>query len=208
MNNKPFAEIIESSLDSFLAQCWQWDDFPTFGSLVQVENDGLTIFGCVASIQTGSSDPMRYPFPYQKTLDELKKEQPQIFAFLKTTFRVHVLGHQKAGGPIYTLPPQPGKIHSFVTNCPQSSAQNFFAKPDFLYLLFSSASTITHFDDLLLAILQQLTAGKKLSAVTLDAFFKTLSLLTGNDYRKLKLLFKRVESTNSHQKTTVSKHFH
>ena len=87
MNNKAsskaFAEVIESSLGVFTAQCWQWDYFPEFGSLVQVKSGGDRILGVVIQVQTGSMDPMRYPFPYQKTEDELRKEQPQIFEFLK-----------------------------------------------------------------------------------------------------------------------------
>ncbi|MCK4517722.1 hypothetical protein KAT92_03030 [Candidatus Babeliales bacterium] len=192
-NNKPFAEIIESSLDSFLAQCWQWDNFPKFGSLVQVQNDELTILGCVVAVQTGSMDPMRYPFPHQKTLDELKIEQPQIFEFLKTTFTVKVLGYKETT-PTYTLPPYPGKIHSFIELCPPTLAHEFFSKPDFLYLLFSSTNPIEHFDDLLLAILKQLASTKQLSNNLFDTFSQTLSLLTGNDYRRMKLLLKRVGS--------------
>jgi len=193
-NNKPFAEIIESSLDSFLAQCWQWDNFPKFGSLVQVENDELTILGCVVAIQTGSMDPMRYPFPHQKTLDELKIEQPQIFEFLKTTFTVKVLGY-KESATTYTLPPYPGKIHSFVEVCPPKLAHEFFSKPDFLYLIFSATNPIENFDDLLLAILKQLSSAKQLSNNLFDDFSQTLSLLTGNDYRRMKLLLKRIGST-------------
>ena len=213
-NNTPFAEIIESSLNSFLAQCWQWDNFPKFGSLVQVENqgenNGLTILGCVVAVQTGSMDPMRYPFPHQKTFDELKTEQPQIFEFLKTTFTIKVLGYSQIPPLVpsssqsdeyrgintitYTLPPYPGKIHSFVKLCPAIVAHEFFSKPDFLYLLFSATNPIEHFDDLLLAILKQLASTKQLSNNLFDNFSQTLSLLTGNDYRRMKLLLKRVQS--------------
>ena len=84
---KPFAEVIEGSLDFFCAQCWVWDAFPRFGSLVQAKSNEFVILGCVVTIRTGSMDPMRYPFPYQKTEKELRAEQPQIFEFLKTTFQ-------------------------------------------------------------------------------------------------------------------------
>ena len=89
---EPFAEVIESFLDSYLAQCWQWDDVPDFGSLVFTRRDKNTIFGIVTQIQTGSSDPIHYPFPYKKTEEELMAEQPQIFECLKTTFRVQIVG--------------------------------------------------------------------------------------------------------------------
>lgn len=192
--NKPFAEVIESSLDTYLAQCWQWNTFPRFGSLVQAKSNNLIILGCVTHIQTGSMDPMRYPFPYQKTEKELLTEQPQIFEFLKTTFQVKVLGYQEEN-ILYLLPPYPCKIHTFIQTASSPLVATFFNKPDFLYLLFSSSHQIAHFDDLLLAILKQLDESKKLTPALLDSFCQTLSLLTGNDYRRMKLFLRRMEET-------------
>ena len=200
-NNKPFAEVIESSLSSFVAQSWTWDTFPTFGSLVQI--GGLnppaagkthTILGCVTAVKTGSMDPLRYPFPYKKTEAALKKELPQIFEFLKTTFTVTILGYQDENKELhYTLPPTPAKIHAFVYNSSSQLSSVFFSNPDFLHLLFSSQSEISHFDDLLLAIFRQ----KKLSSSELNAFFNKFSLLTGNDYRRMKLFLQRVDRNHS-----------
>lgn len=207
MNNKPFAEmqpqkkapapiaeVIESSLDQFLAQTWEWDTFPQFGSLVEVAGETETLFGIVTTVKTGSMDPQRYPFPYQKTEEELKKEQPQIFEFLKTTFVVKILGYQDTSGKnSYLLPSQPAKIHAFIRPCSREQTINFFNSPDFLYLLFSSSNPTPHLDDLLLAILKQLAAKKKLTPQKLDQFCQTLSLLTGNDYRRIKLVLKRAQ---------------
>src|SRR5689334_4954716 len=89
----PFAEVIESSIDTALVQSWQWDVFPRFGSLVEILHKEYSILGLVTGITTGSMDPVRYPFPYQKTEDELMAEQPQIFEFLKTTFKIQVVGY-------------------------------------------------------------------------------------------------------------------
>jgi hypothetical protein len=190
VHNKAFSEVIESSLHSFRARCWEWNNFPAFGSLVRISDT----FGCVVSVETGSSDPQRYPFPYKKTEEELRAEQPQIFEFLRTTFTVVVLGYEKNKSFYYLLPPHPAKIHAFVSMTPSIYAANFFSKPDFLYLLFASQSSITHFDELLLAIFQQLQTHKKLTPKALNSFCQTLSLLTGNDYRRIKLFLKRAGS--------------
>ena len=66
--NKPhfFAEVTESSLQTFTAQSWEWDYFPAFGSLVTVQTINRTVLGIVYAIQTGSSDPHRSPFTYKK----------------------------------------------------------------------------------------------------------------------------------------------
>ena len=66
-----FAEIMESSLQTFVGQCWEWDKTPQFGSLSNYPEPKRTIFALVYQIQTGSMDPVRYPFPYKKTYEEL-----------------------------------------------------------------------------------------------------------------------------------------
>ncbi len=189
-----FAEVIESSLDNFLAQCWQWDFFPEFGSLIQAKSEDKIILGCVTQIQTGSMDPMRYPFAYQKTEEELIKEQPQIFEFLKTTFKVQVLGSFQEEKIFYTIPPKPCKIHSFIKKADKKIATLFFNKPDFLYILFGFSNQITNLDELLIAILQNLKTKNELTTIKLDSFCQTFSILTGNDYRRMKLFLRRIEN--------------
>ena len=193
---RAFAEVIESSLHTFLAQCWVWDDFPSYGSLVTVESGDLLLIGTVTELSTGSMDPMRYPFPYKKTEEELKAEQPQIFEFLKTSFRVHIVGYQELkGGKInYLLPPKPGKIHSFVRECDTRLSKKFFAKPDYVHLLFAFETQTGSLDELLLAILKHLKTAGVLDEKALDGFCKTFSLRTGNDYRRLKLFLQRVQT--------------
>jgi len=197
-NDDFFAEVIESSLDSFLAQCWQWDFFPEFACLVQAENENRTILGCVTQIQTGSMDPIRYPFPYQKTEEELMAQQPQIFEFLKTTFKVQVVGfvekQQKNNKIFYMFPPKPCKIHSFIKKANPTLTTTFFSKPDFLHILFEFSNQISNLDELLLAVLKHLKIKKELTPTKLDDFCQTFSILTGNDYRRMKLFLKRVEN--------------
>lgn len=192
---KPFAEVIESCLDHYTAQCWKWDNFPTFGSLVQIQNTHKTIFGVISHIQTGSIDPTRSPFPYQKTEDELRAEQPQIFEFLKTSFRVQIVGYNDhiINQLCYVLPPAPCKIHAFVQECTGETTQSFFSQSEFLPLLFSFSSNIPNLDELLLVIIKQLSEKKILNHSNIDKFCQTFSLLTGNDYRRLKLFLNRAE---------------
>lgn len=193
-NKKAFAEVIDSSLDLFIAQSWEWDVFPEFGSLVQVRDKTRSVLGCVTEVKTGSMDPVRYPFPHKKTEEELRAEQPQIFEFLKTTFVVTAVGYlAPRGDVVYELPPVPAKIHAFVSRASWELEQKVFGEPDFLYLLFSSHSKIQHFDDLLLAIFRRLSTRGALKQDLLDGCCQRLSLLTGNDYRRMKLFLKRMQ---------------
>lgn len=193
-NSKPCAEIIESSLLGWLAQSWQWDYFPDFGSIVTIETKKRTIIGLVHQIQTGSMDPIRYPFPYQKTEEELLKEQPQIFEFLKTTFSCVTIGYQEKGRMYYQLAPEPPKIHSFVVTASQDLTKIFFADNRYLHVLFGLTQHVAQVDELLLALLKQLSDATLLSEQKLEDFIQTFSLLTGNDYRRLKLFLQRAQT--------------
>ena len=192
-DSKPFSEVIESSLQGFLAQSWQWDVFPPFGSLVTVLGKKRTIFGIVHQIQAGSMDPMRYPFAYQKTEEELRQEQPQIFEFLKTSFSCLTIGYQEKGHIHYLTAPEPTKIHTFVQHMPTELAKQFFSSDKYLHSLFGSSAQIINLDELLLAIIRQKADLGVLSPERLATFTQTFSLLTGNDYRRLKLFLQRVE---------------
>ncbi len=191
--SKAFAEVIESSLTGFLAQSWQWDAFPSFGSLVMINSKKRTLFGLVHQIQTGSLDPVRYPFPYQKTEEELLREQPQIFEFLKTTFSCLIVGYQEVGAINYLLAPEPAKIHAFIEPVSVDLAKQFLYKDRYLPLLFSMSTMMFNLDEVLLALLKYQENLGLLSADKMDAFVQELSLLTGNDYRRLKLFLQRVE---------------
>lgn len=191
--NKPFAEIIESSLHSFKAQTWQWNQFPTFGALMAIQSKKRTILGIVHHIQTGSIDPSRSPFPYQKTQEELMAEQPQIFEFLQTSFTCQTLGYSQNGQIYYLLAPEPPAIHAFVAPAQNELSRQFFASTAYLHLLFGFASQIGNLDELLLALLQQHKILKITSKTAISGFIDTFSLLTGNDYRRLKLFLQRAE---------------
>jgi hypothetical protein len=191
--NKPFAEVIESSCSGFLAQSWQWDMSPTFGSLVMIVDEKRTLFGLVHQIQTGSMDPIRYPFPYQKTQEELRTQQPHIFEFLKTTFSCLIIGYQEAGKITYLLAPEPAKIHAFICPVAPDKAKQLLYHDHYLPLLFSMANSVFNLDELLLALLKYQQSLNLLSTEKLTHFCQQLSLLTGNDYRRLKLFLQRIE---------------
>jgi len=192
-NNSHFAEVIDSSLQEWKAQCWTWDTFPSFGSIVTLQSGLKTIFGIVHQIQMGSMDPNRYPFPYQKTQEELMREQPQIFEFLKTTFSCITLGYKQKGKLYYLLSPEPPKTHTFVQNASEDDCRQFFASEKYLHLLFGLSNQVFNLEELLLAMINQQVALNVFSGEKINRFIDTFNLLTGNDYRRLKLFLQRME---------------
>lgn len=190
--SKAFSEVIESSLYSWTGQSWKWDIFPAFGSLVTITNSKRTWFGLIYQVQTGSSDPSRSAFTYQKTEEELLAEQPQIFEFLKTTFSCLSVGFIEHEKLYYQLPPEPPKIHAFIEPACPALAKRFFGSTTYLPLLFNNPS-IQQTDELIIALLSE---QKKLNVLSEEKLFEVLemmALLTGNDYRRIKILSSRLQ---------------
>lgn len=188
-----FAEVVESSLTGWVAQSWQWDVAPPFGSLVAISDDKRTLFGVVHQIETGSVDPLRYPFAYQKTEQELMREQPQIFEFLKTTFSCVVVAYQEKSAISYLIAPEPAKIHAFVGHASENCVQKIVSDSHYLPLLFMHSSGIFNIDELLLAMIKNHVFGAFFSHDRLKNFVKNYAFMVGNDYRRIKLFLERLE---------------
>ncbi|MCL4361577.1 hypothetical protein M1446_04470 [Candidatus Dependentiae bacterium] len=191
-NNKHFGEIIESSLDHFKAQTWKWDNFPKFGSLIEVQTDSRTLYGIVCQIQTGSLDSHRIPFAYQKTEEELKKEQPQIFEYLQTIFTCICVGFKENNKIHYQIAPEPPKIHTFVQTADRESYRQFFDIEHYLQIIFGNSLQISNIDELLLAIIKTMSENEIINEEKILKFTQSYSLHTANDYRRLKLFLERL----------------
>lgn len=193
MIKKEFGEIIESSLTQWRGQCWEWDYFPPLGSLVCIKTDHHVLYGIINDVHTGSSDPSREPYAYRKTEEELRQQQPQIFSFLKTTFTCIPLGFKNEQQILYQLPPTPPKIHAFVTHADDQELSTFFAKTDYIHLLAHSSLAQAHIDELLLALLYQLTQHSLCTWQYTEDFIKQYMLITANDYKRTKIMSQRVQ---------------
>lgn len=192
--SQPFAEIVESSLNSWRAQCWKWDIMPSYGSIVTVKTNSRTLFGLVHDTTTASADTHRTVFTYKKTEEELERDHPHIFEFLHTTFQCITLGYREKEHIIYQPAPEPPKIHAFVMPVDRADLQKLCAHEQYLHTLFSHAQNVFSLDDLVLALMKQLADQDLLSDERFSRIIKTFSLLTGNDYRRLKLFLQRAQT--------------
>lgn len=112
---KPFGEIIASSLESCILQAWEWNNYPAYGSLIEITDGDSRFSAIVHAIATAPLDGSRMPTTYKKTDAELKAEYPHIFALLRTTLTATIVGVKTSGNPtLYTLT-KPINIHSFCT---------------------------------------------------------------------------------------------
>src|SRR3990167_4347653 len=187
MANLYLGEVIHSTISQWTTQAWQYDCYPEYGSIICLQSDQIQIFGVVYYIKTGSDDPVRQVFAFQKSQAELQQEQPQIFACLKTTFSAAPLLYLQDQHLIYAMPPRPPKLHSFVRLATQVELVDLLANFGCVQVLFSQYTKIEYFEELLLAFLRYLEQHYLVSRSLLIQISEQLSLVTANDYRRLKM---------------------
>lgn len=190
----PFAEVTQSSLSTWQAQCWEWDIVPPHGTLLAIKDSQRTTYGIVYALNTGPQDTHRTVFAYKKTEEQLKQDHPHIFELLSSTISCITLGYQENNSIKYQVAPTPPKIHSFVTIPTPQESQAFFKEVQYLHTLFAHADNLVSLDELLLALLETMAQTNSLSPVIFNRFIQTFSLLTANDYRRLKLFLQRVQT--------------
>ncbi len=137
-NPNHIAEVIETTTTEFLAQCLEPDDLsfppmPAFGSWVksQDEESGNQILAIVYYATTNPIDSVHRARALGMSLQDLREEQPQIFAMLKTEFRAAIVGFERPGSDgnsskLYQyLPPRPPQIHQAVYRCESEAVIKF-----------------------------------------------------------------------------------
>ena len=94
-------EVIETATTNFLAQCLDPEELnfpimPPFGSWVKAydEESGNKIFAVVTYATTSPIDSVHRARALGLSLAELREQQPQIFAMLKTEFKATIVGFE------------------------------------------------------------------------------------------------------------------
>ncbi len=211
--NRPphyIAEVIETATTEFLAQCLEPDDLsfpvmPAFGSWVksQDEESGNTVYGVVYYATTSPIDSVHRARALGLSLEELREQQPQIFAMLKTEFRVAIIGFETAAeggngakgkrkrGTIYQyIPPRPPQIHQAVYQCEPDDIIYFSEQLDFLRTLLQVSNAPV--DSLTAAAIREVYQLRKLDRHWLVEAGRTVSLLLKDDYDRLRVILKQI----------------
>lgn len=202
-------EVIETSTIEFLAQCLEPEELnfpamPPFGSWVKSfdEESGNKIYSLVTNVTTAPIDSVHRARALGLTLAELKEQQPQIFAMLKTEFRAVIIGFETpvtsdnnpytpTNGNIFQyLPPRPPQIHQAVFHCNKEEIIKFTNNPDFLRVLLQVQNTPV--ESLIAATLRETYGLRGLDRAWLVNAGRTLSVLLKNDYDCLKYILSQV----------------
>ncbi len=192
------AEVIETSTTEYLAQCLDPQElrFPTtpaFGSWMKsadAEDGTLQIVGVVYHATTTPIDSVHRARALGLSLNELREQQPQIFAMLKTEFRVAIVGFARGETIHQHLPARPPQIHQAVYPCTAAEVMQFTAELHFLRRLVQL--TAAPVDELLAAVLRDVYRLRQGDRPWLVAAGRTLSILLKDDYDRLGAILSQV----------------
>ncbi len=189
------AEVIESSTTEFTAECRELHGSPPFGALVKAVSSPWVIYGVVHHISTQSIEPYRRPMAFGKTEEELRQEQPQIYALLRTHFKALVVGYASEERPdeiVQAIPPVPARLHTFVYACSPEEVRQFTSDLHFLRTIVNATRGLS--DELLVAVCRHALAAYGGQRDYLVRLGKELCRLIRDDYHRLTHLLKRLET--------------
>ncbi|NJL86584.1 MAG: hypothetical protein HC886_12355 [Leptolyngbyaceae cyanobacterium SM1_1_3] len=197
------AEVIETATTEFLSQCLEPEDLsfpamPPFGSWVKSvdEESGNQIYGVVYYATTSPIDSVHRARALGLSLAELREQQPQIFAMLKTEFRAAIIGFKPGSGDRASdltyqhLPPRPPQIHQAVYRCPADEILDFSQQLDFLRTLLEVPGAPA--DSLMAATIRQIYQLRKADRDWLVQAGRTLSVVLKDDYDRLRVILNQI----------------
>ena len=200
-NPSHIAEVIETSTMEFLAQCLEPDSLkfpamPPFGSWVRSldEESDNQIYAVVYHATTSPIDSIHRARALGLSLEDLREEQPQIFAMLKTEFRAAIVGYQppSKGTPVIYqhLPPRPPQIHQAVYSCEKEEVIEFSEQLDFLRTLLQVSGAPV--EALAAAAIREIYQLRKADRAWLVKAGRNLSLLLKDDYDRLRVILSQI----------------
>ena len=202
------AEVIETTTTGFLAQCLEPEDLsfpkmPPFGSWVKSidEESGNKILGIVTYVTTSPIDSVHRARALGLSLSDLREEQPQIFAMLKTEFRTAIVGFEVPAnstngrtlesGQLYQyLPPRPPQIHQAVYHCDTAEVMRFSEHLEFLRIVLQVTDAPP--ESLAAAAIRQIYQLRKGDRDWLVRVGRNLSFLLKDDYDRLRYILSQI----------------
>lgn len=191
-------EVIEASTTGFLGQCFQPEDLtfpavPALGSWVrsQDEETGNVIYGVVAHATISPVDSIHRARALGLSAQELREQQPQIFAMLKTDFQVALVGFDSGDRLYQYLPPRPPQIHQAVYRCNPEQIARFCQQIEFLHTLLQVTGVPV--EELLAAVIRQCYQVLYQDRAWLVQVGRQLSLLLREDYDRLSAIIRKIQ---------------
>ena len=201
-------EVIETATTHYTAQCLEPEDLkfppmPPFGSWIKSfdEESGNKIYSVVTYVTTTPIDSVHRARALGLSLAELREQQPQIFAMLKTEFKAAIVGYELSDnganghvanlGKVYQyLPPRPPQIHQGVYRCSAAEVIHFTEDLDFLRTLLQVRDIPV--ESLVAAAIREVFRLRKANRTWLVQVGRTLSMLLKDDYDRLRFILSQI----------------
>jgi hypothetical protein len=199
-----FAEVIETATTEFVAQCLDPEDLsfpvmPPFGSWVKSmdEESGNQVYAVVYYATTLPIDSVHRARALGLSLQDLREQQPQIFAMLKTEFRAAIVGFKQGARLVdemvyQYLPPRPPQIHQAVYRCEPEAVIHFSERLDFLRTLLQVNNAPV--EALTAAAIREVYRLRQADREWLVRAGRTLSVLLKDDYDRLRFILSQLHS--------------
>ncbi len=197
--DKPFAEVIASSTQDFWGECLEpealgFPDLPPLGSWVkaQDEESGHWIYGVVSQGMMAPIDSLHRARALGLSTQELRLQQPQIFAMLKTEFQAVIIGFRDPQRDHHYLPPRPPQIHQAIYGCTPEEVQRRSENLEFLRSLRQVRGIPS--DELLAATIRYCWRIHHYDRPWLVKVGRHLSILLRDDYDQLSAVIRKLHS--------------
>ena len=187
-------EVIKSSTESFMAECYELHCPPSFGSLVRTREGNIDIYAVVSGASTSSIEAGRRPIARGR--DDVNEEDiylsnPQLEKLMRTEFTALVVGHGDSGKVSQYMPPRPARIHSFVYSCESDEVAIFNQSLAYLSMLVDVPERS---NELIAAALRNAAAAYSEPMAFLVRAGKELALMIAGDTNRLNIILKKVRA--------------
>ena len=187
-------EVINSSTESFMAECYELHIPPSFGSLVRTKEGNIDIYAVVSGAATSSIEVGRRPIARGR--DDVNEEDiylsnPQLEKLMRTEFTALVVGHGDSGKVSQYMPPRPARIHSFVYPCEPDEVAMFNQSLAYLSMLVDVPERS---NELIAATLRNAAAAYSEPMAFLVRAGKELALMIAGDTNRLNIILKKVRA--------------
>ena len=198
---KPIGEVLSSSITGLTAEAWHQDDKdglpesirPHFGSFLRVDcaDERLQIYAVVYNVITGPQDSLHKPTALKLSREQLKVEQPHIFALLKTEIHAVTVGYSQDSEFYDRLPPQPAQVHDFIYAAEKEELKRITENLDFVRLI-SGVSSVPS-DELIAAAIREAASARNQDYQFLKRAGQSLSHVFRDDYDRLVTVLRKIK---------------
>lgn len=204
---KAIGEVLSSSITELVAECWQHQsesgfapelpERPRFGSFLRVTSadHALNIFAVVCDVSTGPSDSTHKPTALRLTRDQLRVEQPHIFALLRTEIYAVTVGYSDGTSFFTGLPPHPPEVHDFVYAASEAEVRAITANMEFVRII--SRVTRVPSDELVAATIREACTARGGDYQFLVAAGQSLAQSYLGDYERLTAVLRKIKPANN-----------